>query len=75
MCSFSMVVSGWVMRYWPLQQQGVEGVASVAGSPGGVSNETEDDEEWPDEEATEEMEVAGGYPGQSFAEEDDGFGG
>lgn len=44
-------------------------MASVAGSPGTVSAEAED---WADEEISEEMEVAGGYPGQSFGEEDDG---
>lgn len=70
-----------------VQQQDVEGVASVAGGPGTVSAGNEyDSDEWADEETTdagmssedmaEEMEVAGGYPGQSsggqsYAEEDD----
>ncbi|CAK0780726.1 hypothetical protein CVIRNUC_005153 [Coccomyxa viridis] len=69
------------------QQQGVEGVASVAGGPGtrseglGDTEEDYDEELGFDEEANEEeidneeLEVAGGYPGSSYAEDDGGIAG
>ena len=69
------------------QQQGVEGVASVAGGPGTRSEGLGDTEEDYNEELgfdaeaneeeidNEELEVAGGYPGSSYAEDDGGIAG
>ena len=76
-------------RFWCTlqQQQGVEGVASVAGGPGtkseglGDTEEDYDEELGFDEEANEEeidneeLEVAGGYPGSNYAEDDGGIAG